>query len=68
MLYEPFTMPEKKQNHLSETNKIKNFNRQITESLDKKIESVEYELLKLTDMLILNGDLLNEVPINIQVG
>jgi hypothetical protein len=60
MLCDTFTIQEKKQGGLSETDKITIFNKQITESLDKKIESVEYELLKLSDMLLLNGDLLNE--------
>jgi hypothetical protein len=39
---------------------IQTFNRQIADNLNKKIEILEGELLSLTQLLILDGDLLNE--------
>ncbi len=60
MLIETFIIKKKKLDNLGETDKIKIFNKEITESLDNRIANAEYELLKLSDMLILNVDLLEE--------
>jgi len=42
------------------TGSLKEFNQQLTENISKKIEMLEGELLSLTDLLIADGDLLQE--------
>ena len=45
---------------LHKTESIQSFNQQLTENFFKKIEMLEGELLSLTDLLIADGDLLQE--------
>lgn len=40
------------------TDSIRNFNKQLSDNLFKNIETLENELLSLTDLLIADGDLL----------
>jgi len=61
MLFEGYINQEKnKVEELYEIEKIKIFNQQIANTIEEKIETVQYELLNLADMLMKCGDLLQE--------
>ena len=45
---------------LYKTESIQNFNQQLAETFLRKIEVLEGELLSLTDLLMADGDLLQE--------
>jgi len=60
MPFEDFINQEKNKIELYGTDKIKKFNQQIGIIIDEKIETVQYELLNLSNVLIDHGDLLEE--------
>jgi hypothetical protein len=58
MLFEGYINQEKNNVELYEIDKIKNFNQQIAKTIEEKIETVQYELLDLSDMLMKHGYLI----------
>ena len=60
MLQSGFVLEEKSNMVLYGTESLRDFNQQLTENIFKKIEILEGELLSLTDLLMTDGDLLQE--------
>ncbi|HXU27931.1 MAG TPA: hypothetical protein VN698_11925 [Bacteroidia bacterium] len=52
---------EKNRVELFQTDKVKKFNQQIVSMIDEKIETVQFELLNISNRLIEHGDLLEEI-------
>ena len=58
MLYDSYIFEERLAVDLYTTEGIRNFNKELADNLFKNIEKLEGELLSLTDLLTVNGDLL----------
>lgn len=60
MLFEGYINQEKSKMELYGTDRIKKFNKQMESIIDEKIETIQYDLLNLSNVLIAHGDLLEE--------
>ncbi len=56
MLYEEYIVKENKSTVFS-TDKVQKLNQQLTDNYNSKIEVLEKELLSLSDLLSIDGDL-----------